>query len=202
MSKFYYDADNFKACIDCCNKLLLNANYQTFNLYYRRGLAHFELGNYKATLDDLTNAIKMAISSGANHPQLADGYNMRAEALRQLNNYKQSVLDSDAAIRLKPKEESFYITRAVTKSCMTLLEMKEALEDYAYIISKLNANSKTAYAGMSYVYTQLGFYDDAVKAADKAIALDANYSRAYKNRGLAKRQLGRYQEAIEDFNKF
>ncbi|NQE52135.1 Photosystem I assembly protein Ycf3, partial [ANME-1 cluster archaeon GoMg3.2] len=47
----------------------------------------------------------------------------------------------------------------------------------------------------------LGRYEEALKAIDKAIVLKPDYAEAWNNRGVALDDLGRYEEALKAFDK-
>ena len=47
----------------------------------------------------------------------------------------------------------------------------------------------------------LGRYEEAIKAYDKAIELKPDYQKAWYNKGIALRKLYSYEEALEAFNK-
>ena len=59
----------------------------------------------------------------------------------------------------------------------------------------------TKYAGEGAKLMDLGKYEEAIKAFDKAIKLNPVYNSAYANRGISKAKLGRYNDAIVDFDK-
>jgi tetratricopeptide (TPR) repeat protein len=78
----------------------------------------------------------------------------------------------------------------------------EKAAEYYNIVIQRNPNSADAYLGLGMVYKELGRYNDAYNATQKAIKLKPNYYQAYYNLGLILEMLGKNQEAIEAYDKF
>lgn len=91
-------------------------------LYYSRGLAKAQLGQYEEAIkEDYDEAIRLNSS-------YASAYYQRGFAKAQLGQHEEAIADYDEAARLNPNEASIYQQRAVVKE--QLQRYTEAEEDH------------------------------------------------------------------------
>jgi tetratricopeptide (TPR) repeat protein len=64
-----------------------------------------------------------------------------------------------------------------------------------------NSKYSVAYYNKASALADLGKYEEAIEAYDKAIAIDPNYAAAHYNKGNDLYYLGKYEEAIESYDK-
>ena len=73
-------------------------------VYNNRGIAYYDLGNYKQAIEDYNRAIEIK-------PDYADAYYNRGIAYNGLGNYRQAIEDYNRAIEIKPGYAKAYINR-------------------------------------------------------------------------------------------
>ena len=66
--------------------------------------------------------------------------------------------------------------------------------------SEQKKDLETSYADLSACYVAIGYNDEAIKAANEAIALDEKSAIPFLNKGIAQRRRGDYADAISSFN--
>ena len=194
-------------------------------IYYCRGNAYSELGNYRQAIEDLNRAIEikpdyvMAYTSRGvayiylgNYrqaiedlnrgivirPSYAEAYNNRGLAYNGLGNYRQAIEDFNRAIAIRPSYAEAYNNRGLAYN--GLGNYKQAIEDFNRVIA-IRPNYPEAYLNRGLAYGGLGNYRQAIEDFNRVIAIRPNYPEAYLNRGLAYGGLGNYRQAIEDFNR-
>ena len=69
------------------------------------------------------------------------------------------------------------------------------------IVALCQENTASYWVAKGDDYSSNEFYDDAIKAYNKAIEIDPNATMAWYNKGINLKNLGKYNEAIECFNK-
>jgi len=108
----FLESRNYNDAINAYNKAIqLNPNNDV--AYLKRGVAHFNLGNYQQAINDYNMAINdynMAIQL---NPQYADTYNGRGVAYGKLGNSQKAINDFNKAIELNPQYAEAYSNRAV-----------------------------------------------------------------------------------------
>ena len=126
-----------QAAIDSNTSIKLDPNNALF--YCTNGLIKYTLGNYDASIDDYTEAIRLC-------PDFADAYNSRADAKLLFGKSEttsgngeteyylnQAIIDSNTSIKLDPNNALFYHTRGQIKyalgdSCAAIDDYEKALE--------------------------------------------------------------------------
>jgi len=95
-------------------------------LYRERGLHYSELGHYKESIDDLSNAIRLNNS-------YVTAYINRANAYAKIEMYKEAFQDFAIAQKLSPKNTAIYILRGSLN--FLLGRFDDAVADYKYYLS-------------------------------------------------------------------
>jgi len=159
-------------------------------LYYNRGIAHFEIGNFKQAIADFDRAIEI-------DPKYADAYNKRGNVYCRLSKCKQAMKDCNKAIKLNPKEAVFYKGRG---SIYFLLgKYNQAIKDYDKAI-ELEPQEACHYVSRVMIHLFFHNYKKAIADFDKLIERDPKNAWAYYSRWNACR-LGDYKQDTEDLKK-
>ncbi|NDJ22485.1 tetratricopeptide repeat protein [Nostoc sp. B(2019)] len=199
----------------------LQLNPNNTDLYYRRGLAHYQLGDYEGAIADYSQAIQINLHD-------AKSYNKRGLALYQLGRLEEAIDDYTQAIRINPNVAVAYKNRAEARSHIG--DNQGAIEDYTQAIKinpdyadtsksrgisryllgyqpgftqaiKINTQDANAYKNRGNARSDLGDYEGAIEDYTQAIQINPNYADAYYNRGNARFDLGDYEGAIEDYTQ-
>ncbi|MCH7833456.1 MAG: tetratricopeptide repeat protein, partial [Proteobacteria bacterium] len=80
-------------------------------------------------------------------------------------------------------------------------ETLQKAERYATAAVELDDTIPQVYFGISFIYTRLKRFDDAVAASRRAIELDTNYADGYSQLAAALIQAGRPEEGLETIRK-
>jgi len=200
---------------------VLQVKSSDVDLYYKRGLAHYQIGNYEAAIADYSQAIKMNL-------QDAKSYNKRGLALYQIGRLEEAINDYTEAIRINPNVAVAYKNRAEARSCVG--DNQGAIEDYTQAIKinphyadadknrgiaryllgtqpiftqaiKINPQDAVAYKNRGNARSDLGDFEGAVEDYTQAIQINPNYADAYYNRGNARSDLGDFEGAIADYTQ-
>ena len=75
----------------------INTYAQTAEEYLKKGLAKFDLADYKGAIEDGTKAIAL-------NPKYGEAYFWRAKFKYELKEYKEAIQDYSKAIEINPKE--------------------------------------------------------------------------------------------------
>ncbi|MBK1987338.1 tetratricopeptide repeat protein [Sphaerospermopsis aphanizomenoides BCCUSP55] len=189
-----------------------------FSYYASRGFIYLGLKDYKQAISDLTEAIgrdpknrpytmagfrysefkdnKIALSSY--NRMLGLVYLSRADAYVEIKEYKQAINDYTQAIKLDPKNASYYSFRG--NAYLKLKEYKQAIDDYTQAI-KLEPKNARYYVGRSQAYIQLKEYKQAIDDYTQAIKLDPKNAIYYALRGYPYFKLKEYKQAIDDYSQ-
>ncbi len=89
--------------------------------FINRGLAYYELGQYKRAIEDYDQAIRWK-------PERAASYNNRGIAYAKTGDYKRAIEDYDQAILLKPNYSLAYNNRG--SAYLSLNQYEQAIENY------------------------------------------------------------------------
>jgi tetratricopeptide (TPR) repeat protein len=114
--------------------------------YENRGIAKYNLEDYKGAIEDYTRAIKL-------NPNRAGTYYNRGIAKYNLEDYKGAIEDNDKAIELNPSNAWTYNNRGNAKC--GLGDYKEAIEDYTRAI-ELDPNERLFYSNRGNVKKRIG----------------------------------------------
>ena len=95
-------------------------------LYRERGVHYSNLGHFRESIQDLSNAIKL-------NNNYVTAYINRANAYAKLEKYNEAYQDFATAQRLSPKNKSIYILRGSLS--FLLGRFNDAVADYQYYLS-------------------------------------------------------------------
>ncbi|MBE9042570.1 tetratricopeptide repeat protein [Oscillatoriales cyanobacterium LEGE 11467] len=159
--------------------------------YYKRGNAHYDLGNLDEAIADYTQAIQL-------DPTQVDFYYNRGWARSQLKDFQGAIDDFDRAIELKPNDADAFYQRGL--AAYDLGDYQAAINDYTQAIL-FDAENPNAYQSRGLAYSALGDKQKAMADYTQAIAVDAENPMAYYSRGRARYALGDYTGALEDYTR-
>ena len=132
------------------------------------------------------------------NPNVADVYNNRGAALKELKRPDEALASYDKAIALKPDHAEFYYNRGNVLTDLARLE--DAVESYDKAIA-LNPEHAGAYNNRGTVLKELNRLDEALTSFDRAITLKPDHAEACNNRGLVLNALQRFDEALASHDK-
>jgi tetratricopeptide (TPR) repeat protein len=115
--------------------------------------------------------------------------------------YEEAVAEFREVLRLKPDwaEAHFELALSLTET----EKLKDGIEEFK-LVMKLNPEEQLeilSYYNLGNAYEDLGQYEEAVEAYQKAIKLNPGLSKPHNNLGLAYAALARLAEAVAEFNQ-
>ncbi len=170
--------------------IALHPNY--YNGYMSRAQFYLEKGDTIQAVADIDKAIEI-------DKYISSAYAQRA-VIKVLHDadYDAALVDMNEALRLDPKEVSYYFNRARIKYHQE--DLLGAMEDYDYIL-QLDPGNTMTYYNRGLLRMQVGERNKAI--ADFSAVIEAepdNYFAIY-NRALLYDMIGSYGKAIADFNQ-
>ena len=168
----------------------LQQNPNLTDVYWNRGNAKDNLGDFEGAIEDYDNAIRL-------DPEHSVAYYSRGIAKDNLDDFLGAIEDYDNAIRLNPEDANFYYNRGFAKS--KLGDFEGAIEDCDNVI-RLSPENAIAYHSRGSAKDDFGDFLGAIEDYNHAILLNPKYVEAYNNRGIAKNNLGDFSGAIDDYD--
>ena len=166
-----------------------NTKFGKAEVYYNRGVAKLELGEFAEALVDLNKAIQLK-------PDYAEAYHNRGVVKIRFNQPNEALVDLNKAIQLKPDYAEAYNSRGGAK--IQLKQFNKAITDFDKAI-RINPNYAGAYSNRGGANLILGEYAEALIDLNEVIRLQPNFVLAYVNRAEAKVNLNRIDEGRSDF---
>ena len=160
--------------------------------YYHRGNFYFDMGDYKAAINDYNKAIEI------NPDKYADAYLNRGNAYYQLGNYQQAIVDYNSAIAIKPEYAKPYNNRG--SAFLSLGDYQLALNDFNKSL-ELDPENADAYDNRGSLYGRTGKYQQAIDDFAKLIAINPQDANTYFNMGISYNGMGDLQQAIMNYSK-
>jgi tetratricopeptide (TPR) repeat protein len=148
-------------------------------------------------LRDYRNALRWYNQSLNLDRSFAPAFLGRALTQIGLNNGTEALKDFENAIKANPKFVTSYVDRGVFYSVNG--NYPRALEDLE-MAKKLAPRDARVLASLASVYLDSGAPEQALQAAEDAIALDPSIALAYYTRGRALFTLGQYEAADRDLS--
>ncbi|MHC4185032.1 MAG: tetratricopeptide repeat protein, partial [Planctomycetota bacterium] len=131
-------------------------------------------------------------------PEVADCYNRRARAYRQLGQWDKAIADYSKAIELEPEEWGTWEERF--RAYQELGQPEKGLAEYAKAI-ELDPNNPRLWHARANAYSNMQQWDKAITDYSKAIELEPDGVDAWAARGSTYLQLGQWDKTIADFSK-
>jgi len=164
--------------------------YNTFEVFYKRGLAYAEFGMNKEALGDFDKVVKL-------YPQFNYGYFYRGSSYWHLGEYDKAIVDFTTAIHLDSKDLHSYFNRGLCYQSEK--EYDKALADFSKVI-QLDPNFDEAYNQVAMTTYYKGNWVEAEKSFNEYINKFSGLSHAYYNRGMFYTERKEYKKALLDFD--
>jgi tetratricopeptide (TPR) repeat protein len=165
--------------------------------WHNRGQIKLDANQLNVAINDLDKAIEL-------DPANPNSRNVRALAYRRLagtwpredrgpataadfaarrrDDYNAALRDHNEAIRLSPREATYYRARGGTYAAMK--EFDHALADYSEAI-RLAPRQAEAYVDQGRIFAAVGRYDQAIEVFTRAIEFAPGNAEVFKLRGIA-----------------
>ncbi len=167
----------------------LHPNY--YNAYMNRAQYYLETGDTIQAIADIDKAISI-------DKYMSSAYAQRAivKVLYRAD-YDSALIDMNEALRLEPKEVSYYFNRARIKYHQD--DLMGAMEDYDYILQLDPHNTMTHY-NRGLLRMQVGERNKAISDFSEVIKSEPENYFAIYNRALLYDMVGSHGKAIRDFD--
>ena len=154
--------------------------------FFGRAISYFLVKNYEASIEDLSQAIKLS-------PHFTLAYFARAMARYcQLDVAENTVAGAD----MQEKNTAFTdIDAAMARRDMDLI-----IEDLDKVV-ELSPNLVYAYFNKGNLYIKRHDYTSAISCFTEAIDIKPDFGEAYYNRGIMYLQLGNMDKGVADLSK-
>lgn len=159
--------------------------------HQRRGLKHFEEGQYEKAFAAFKNALALK-------PDDPVAYNNLGMAYGFMGHPKEAVESFRQAIRIRPDWALPHSNLAAT--CYNMGLYAEALKSFEQAI-RLKSDYARAHNGLGTTYLELGKYEEAIKYFRLASRFDPKMTEPQLNLALANYYLGQTEAAVEHFRK-
>ena len=169
----------------------LNVTEDNYPMYMNRGLANYNLGNYRQAIEDYGKALEIV-------PENAEVLNGRGFIYNAIGDYIHAIEDFNRAIQISPSSANAYDYRGSAYSAMG--NYTRAIEDFSRAI-EINPKHALAYTNRGFAYAALGSHARAIENFGRAIEINPHYAGAYYKRGFSYQILGRHRQAIEDYDR-
>jgi tetratricopeptide (TPR) repeat protein len=132
------------------------------------------------------------------NPEYVNAYVGRADALRRLGKYEQSVADCNTVMQINSSDPRGHNCRGVAYVHMS--RFAEAIQDFDEAI-RLNPSFGVAYIGRGDAFSGLRQYHQAVEDFSEAIQRRPKDGEVFLRRAGAYSSLGAYKKAIQDYDE-
>ena len=156
--------------------------------YFFRGIAKYELKDYKGAEMDLLKVIEM-------NPFYISAYHYIGIVYGSMGDYNLGIKYLNKAIELSPYDASIFMSRGITK--MQMKEIDVAIADFDTAI-KLNNQLPELYLNKGIAFMIQDKYEDAITQFNKAIKLNVFFADAFARRGIAQMELKDKDASIKD----
>lgn len=223
-STILMEAGRYNDAISTLNDLI-SSSPDNKEFYHRRGTAHFMMNDPEAAAADFQKATSIDPAYAAAWNDLASAYRRMDQAeravgfleqglkaepgiayilnnlgstLRSLDRKEEALQKYKAAIQSDPDYDLAYVNQASLLIEMENLEGAKAIAEKASVKFPDNPGIWNV---QGIILRKSGKPEEAIKALDKAISLDADYSTAYLNRAIAREEAGDGKGACADYRK-
>ena len=196
------EADRFYTAVLKAQPKHPDANHNMGVLAVGVGKAHDALPFFKTALEANPNIAQYWLSyidALIKLDRVADAKAMLEQASNK--GVKGDGFDKlEKKLGLKHKDDS---AESKLQNLMALYNQKKLVQVFeeAQILTKQDANNLTLWNLMGASASQIGKFEEAVFAFQKAISINPKNSEAYNNMGIALKEQGKLEEAIQAYKK-
>lgn len=144
-------------------------NPSEVDLYYERGLAHWELGNYDKAIRDFTIIAKM-------NPGVEDGFVNRGGVHLSMEEYHAAMKDLEAAIKINPRSAAAHFNLGLVY--LKLGMMEDAINSFGRVI-EINPLDSEALFNRGVLYEEKGSRAKALADMRAAASLGHQGAREF-----------------------
>jgi serine/threonine-protein kinase len=163
-------------------------------------IAQFNFGISKMTDQLYGEALQFFNKALSIEPAYPAALINRANAKKQLLDYKSAIEDYNTALKYKLTwEESYEVHFNKGLALAALENLRGAMADFNYTL-KINPDHADAYYNRSIIKGRFGDYPGELADINRAIALKPNDPESHNSRGIARSMLGDYEGAVEAFS--
>ncbi|MDE6348853.1 MAG: tetratricopeptide repeat protein [Bacteroides sp.] len=161
-------------------------------------MAHYLLGKADKSRGDGIMCIAHLTKAIVLKDDFTEARLLRAEALVQMQQYKEATEDIDAILAQDPEDESALLLRGKIEETTGDLDMTE---HYYRRVTELNPFNEQAFLYLGQLYITRKKMTEAIELFTEAIELNPNFAEAYHERGRAKLLNGDKEGSMEDMRK-
>mgnify|MGYP001318094632 CR=1 FL=1 len=165
---------------------------------YYCGMALSAYGLHKEAIGFFNNAIKFSDNSNKNELYLKGSYLQRGNSHYQLGDPQSAFNDFSESIKLDPKFENAYFSRAILLG--EYQDDVSAIADWNKLIA-LNPKNEIYFMERAISKSHLGQYADAAKDFAKAIKINPNNGNIFSNKGVSLYKYQGREASCNDFKK-
>lgn len=201
-----YELKRYDEAIKACDQALKigfdpSQPWMADGVSHLKGLAEAALGKKNESAQSYQEALKgsdEAIRKANSSQNLSEAWAQKGMMLEEQGNYNESVKAFDNATNANPKNEMAW----KFKGFMLAHWMGRYREGLAALDRALEIRpAADVWEAKGRVFNELGRYDEAINASEKALSLNQNLTRTWLVKGRALLGTGRYHEALDAYAK-
>jgi tetratricopeptide (TPR) repeat protein len=191
IAEIKYKTKDYEGAITDYTYIIGHNLSNSFELYYKRGLAKAAFGKY----EDASRDFNKVISINSSH---SDSHMQNGLCQIHLKKYKEAIVEFSKVLNLNPKDKMAYFNTAVAK--IFLKDLKGAIESYSQSIN-IDPKFQEAYFQRAETWVKLENVTEAKKDLGKIIEINPRSKEAYNKRGHLYLEDLSLHQAIDDFAK-
>jgi len=168
---------------------IYSQNIDAVENLYKKGMQHFQKGNYEESVAAFTRAIELTSTLGSNTKEMRNSFSGDAEKLDAALADRVTVIDPRTGVLYRDRGNVYF----------SMGDLDKAITDYGRAIA-LSPGMAEAYHCRGTAWLTKKDYERAMADYDKALKIDPQYTRSYLGRGLAELDMDKVKEAFNDFD--
>ena len=160
--------------------------------YFFRGIAKYNLEDYKGAEEDATIAIE-------HNPFITDAYELRGVARQNQGKHKEAIADYAKALELLPHNRGIQFNKALAEE--EIKDYDSAEQSFKELLTS-HPGFDNGYIGRAKLYLAKGDTISAINDLNKALSINKNATNAYVIRAnIAMHSNKDFQSALNDMNE-
>jgi tetratricopeptide (TPR) repeat protein len=188
--RIHLSEDRFVEAIQHFNTAI-RTRPDNFEAYFLRGVAKYNLSDYRGAADDFTATIER-------HPLYTRAYHYRGIAHDRLQNFYNAQADFNRALEIDPFNPELHVASGATK--MRLNDYEGAIKDYDMALL-INPRLSNAYLNRGIAKRFLDQFEEALADMNEAVYNDHFEVDAWLRRGMLLAEMEQYEKALNDFEQ-